>query len=185
MWCESGPSPVYGDLWQLDIGTKKWTKLDPQGDIPPAVEGHSCFEWDGKLFIFGGYDGTLNYNQMYSYDPATNTWTRMIQSGEIPLARCYHSTTRVGDQVYLFSGSHWEGYTGVIYEDFYMLDLRSLTWAALALPRQPAPGDATKPSNPCGRFAHSCALLSSYQLFIYGGWRFVSNVTLAVGIHYC
>lgn len=146
------------------------------GECPPAMEGHSSIELNGKILVFGGSDGTTTYNSLWSFDPKTGAWTIESQSGAIPLARCYHSFTRIDDHAYVFGGSHWEGYNGDIYRDFYVLDLKSFKWHEILLPKLPHPGvdgGGRLASAPSGRFGHSCNRLSSNQLFIYGGWRYV------------
>lgn len=175
-WAES-PRTTWSDLWRFDIPERKWTKLEPSGEAPPGLEGHSCFDWNDKMYIFGGFDGLVNYCELYCYDPETNEWSAAEQRGDVPEARVYHSSARVGDQVFIISGSSWEDYTGSIYEDMFCLDLKSLTWTQIALPPQQqnnANGEEDYvASYPCGRFAHSCVPLGSNQLFVFGGWRFV------------
>lgn len=46
--------------------------------------GHTSFVYDGQLFVYGGFDGLQNVDDMYSLDLSTCTWTRVQQRGFTP-----------------------------------------------------------------------------------------------------
>ena len=34
--------------------TEKWTRLKPDGDVPPSLEEHTMVSYGNKIFVFGG-----------------------------------------------------------------------------------------------------------------------------------
>lgn len=93
---DGGPHPQYGftpldDLWAYDLGTKRWTCLEPQGDVPPPRWNHcAAIDRQGKrMFLFGGAgytDETLVLeNCMYELDLERLVWSRHTQGGECPV----------------------------------------------------------------------------------------------------
>jgi len=84
----SGTS-YFGDTWAYDLATNAWTNLQPVGSAPAAREGHSLV-YDPetkKMILFGGYDGSRQYNDTWAYDPAANTWASLRPAARAPAAR--------------------------------------------------------------------------------------------------
>lgn len=55
----------------FDIGKHVW---EPRRKMPKAVSGYAAIEFDGKIYVTGGSDGTNYSHQFYCYDPNANLW---------------------------------------------------------------------------------------------------------------
>ena len=45
------------DFYYLNLRNYKWTKIEPQQEWPSERFGFACGYSDGKMCIFGGFDG--------------------------------------------------------------------------------------------------------------------------------
>lgn len=49
---------------------------EPRQKFPKAIRDYVATEFNGKIYVTGGIDGSNNYShQLYCYDPNTNLWT--------------------------------------------------------------------------------------------------------------
>ena len=56
----------YNDTWSFDISTRKWTKLECTGSIPPARGGHAAVLVDDFMYVFGGCTGITYPDDFYA-----------------------------------------------------------------------------------------------------------------------
>lgn len=70
---------------------------------PPKADG-SAAVYNGKLYVFGGYDQTAGdpRAETYEYDPLANTWT---QKASMPTARWGPIAVEFNGKIYVFSGT--------------------------------------------------------------------------------
>ncbi len=64
--------PYFPDLWALDLGTEKWTRIDATGLPPARIDAGMVWDSVGhRLVVFGGHDdGTLgSENDVWTLDP--------------------------------------------------------------------------------------------------------------------
>ncbi|KFD47180.1 hypothetical protein M514_11949 [Trichuris suis] len=73
---ESGPfhtnSELYNtELMYLDFADNSWHTVATKGSAPYGRRSHSSWTQRGMLFLFGGYNGSLNehYNDLYCFNP--------------------------------------------------------------------------------------------------------------------
>jgi hypothetical protein len=71
---------------------------------PDSRFGHTAVWTGGEMIVWGGYDGTNDFNSGYRYDPATDTWTA-TSTINAPTAREYHTAIWTGSQMILWGGS--------------------------------------------------------------------------------
>ena len=59
LWSFGGftPSGHCGELFKLDVETKRWTTITTSGVSPSARSGHTMGSTDGFLWVFGGDTG--------------------------------------------------------------------------------------------------------------------------------
>ncbi len=57
------------EVYELRLG--RWESLAP---LPVALSGYALAAVDGRLYLFGGWDGRQIVDTVYSYDPETNAW---------------------------------------------------------------------------------------------------------------
>ncbi|KAL9062849.1 MAG: hypothetical protein Q9157_008586, partial [Trypethelium eluteriae] len=106
---------LISDLFELDLMTRHWTKLETKGDIPPPRYFHSvCALGDTKLVCYGGMcpvtlspgqNGNSTNSQepqpefmvmsdIHIYDVPTKTWMKIqIPANESPQGRYAHCAT--------------------------------------------------------------------------------------------
>lgn len=101
------------DLNDLQKPTNTWQVLHsrethPQDAIPPERTNHTVVNYNEKLFLFGGTNGTKWFNDVWSYDPDSG-WTEIDCVGFIPTPREGHASALVNDVMYVFGGRTDEG----------------------------------------------------------------------------
>lgn len=103
---------VYCDrLKVLDLNSGEWSDPIVKGTKPGGRRSHSAWAHNGRMYIFGGFLGTLNhhYNDMYCFDPATNQWEKIVGTcaGSVtrPSPRRRQCTVVVNDRLFLFGGT--------------------------------------------------------------------------------
>lgn len=148
------------DLWEFDATSGRWTEHEyghppggggagPPSGPPPAPSprfGYVGGIHGGRLYVFGGYDGSRWLNDMWSFELATGAWTELRPgagvSGQVPSIRscpCW-SVARAGTEhaTLLLYG----GYDGVNrMADFHGFHFGSRTWFQM-----PQPPDMPRPS---------------------------------------
>ncbi|KAF2150479.1 hypothetical protein K461DRAFT_295758 [Myriangium duriaei CBS 260.36] len=105
------------DLNALQQASNRWeiliqNSLDggpKTGQIPPARTNHTMVTWGDHLYLFGGTDGVIWFNDVWSYDAKTNAWTELECIGYIPTAREGHAAALIGDVMYVFGGRTEDG----------------------------------------------------------------------------
>ena len=146
-----------------------WTRIKTKkAKSPSPRRDHSGWEYDGKLWTFGGNGPSLvgylndngNYdlhcnNQLLCFCPSTAKWTNPQCHGAMPPPVRSHATTTINDKVWLHGG-FTPNFPPL---DLYELDMSSLTWALIA-PVQPRPK---------GRYWCSLTAISDSELLLHGG----------------
>ena len=126
----SSPSPDDA-LWVLTTGLKgniHWNRII-SNSTPPYRLLHSGWEYEGTMWIFGGFVASMRgcNNELLCFNPSTNEWTKPKCFGSVPSPRGGHATTRVQDKVFLFGGIN----RGGDLDDLFELDMSSLTWTEI------------------------------------------------------
>ena len=122
---------------------------------PDARFGHTAVWTGGEMIIWGGYDGSNDFNSGYRYDPATDTWTA-TSAINAPTAREYHTAIWTGTQMIVWGGSvHDVSYpnTGGRYNP------STDNWIATSTTNAPT-----------GRYDHT-AVWSGSDMIVWGGYN--------------
>jgi hypothetical protein len=144
-----------GDMYRISIVSYVWEKIEILGE-KPLLCGHSANVIDGKILIFGGFDGNLWVNSVYRVDLGSFECEKVRTKGE-PMARGYHSATLVNRYLLVYAGYNGKFILG----DLVALDTENLIWS---LP-DPCIGHF-----PSARNAHTVSILGS-ELFLFGGYN--------------
>ena len=136
---------------------------DPTADVwergprmPQPLCAYAIAAWEGKLYLFGGWDGTRYVKAVWVYDPERKRWDVRTP---MPTARGYAGAAAVEDQIYVIGG-----YDG----------RRDLAVVEVYAPAQD--GGQGKPwtkapSLPEGRAAPGVVAVRSKLYVIGGGWE--------------
>lgn len=77
----------FSDLYEFDIETETWTKLEPantNAQFPEPRGGHSMFANDNIVFIYGGWNSEMQYSNVILYNIETNEFSDPDIYNEIP-----------------------------------------------------------------------------------------------------
>lgn len=84
---------AYNDLFSFDLETEVWTKIVPNNPPPDGRGGHSLFANNGKLYIYGGWNSEMQYNNVLFFDLEKGEWGDPDIYNEVP--RWNHSSVLV------------------------------------------------------------------------------------------
>ncbi|KAF3219062.1 Negative regulator of mitotic exit [Orbilia oligospora] len=108
----------FNDLMAFDLNTlqsnaSRWEMLVPNADgspdIPAKRTNHTVVSFGDKLYLFGGTNGLIWFNDVWAFDPRANSWAQLDCIGYIPSPREGHSAALVGDTMYVFGGRSNDG----------------------------------------------------------------------------
>lgn len=93
-------------LHKYETVSDTWTSLAP---MHTERSRHGMVAARGKIYVFGGYDGSSFLKTGEAYNPATNTWSNI---SDMPIALCGMGTTTDGDYIYAIGGSSTDIWSG-------------------------------------------------------------------------
>jgi N-acetylneuraminic acid mutarotase len=77
----------------------QWSQLPP---LPVALSGYALVAVDGRLYLFGGWDGVKAVSTVYSYDPEANTWQ---PRAALSSPRAFSGAVALEGRIYIIGGS--------------------------------------------------------------------------------
>jgi DNA-binding CsgD family transcriptional regulator/N-acetylneuraminic acid mutarotase len=86
----------------LEVYNPRQDAWERKADLPEAVSGYSLAALDGRMVLFGGWDGQKVLASVYEYDPAADRWTRKT---DMPTARAFSGAAASDGKVYVMGGS--------------------------------------------------------------------------------
>jgi N-acetylneuraminic acid mutarotase len=89
-------------LESYDTRRNVWERHAP---LPVALSGYALVAFEGKLYLFGGWDGAHVLASAYEYNPDANTWR--VRS-PMPTARANAAGVGAGGKIYVFGGNDGE-----------------------------------------------------------------------------
>ncbi|CAD8149025.1 unnamed protein product [Paramecium pentaurelia] len=102
------------DLFSYKFQDNKWVKLNKQKGMEPAPrDGSSITSYNNSVYIFGGKNGDLRYNDLWQFDMLKLEWNFIAINNlnTIPMSRSGHSLISYQNNLILFGGIHdvtWE-----------------------------------------------------------------------------
>jgi len=167
-WPES--SPLFKELWELNIFSKKWRKISMQGDIPEQLASHTAVSHPlerGTMVVYGGTGapfGTTTSNSVASCKLHTAVWRKVPTVSDNQLPEPLYGQAVVVDKengmFYTVGGTSGFHY----YMDVHRLDLTQNPpkWSKL-YNQQPGGED-----EPRARYRHELCLYDN-KIFVLGG----------------
>jgi hypothetical protein len=79
MYILTGQGSSYlNDVWRYSIPNNTWTQMTVAGTAP-SVRGYCGYGVTSsrEVYLFGGYDGSTNYNTLYKYSIPGNAWSSL------------------------------------------------------------------------------------------------------------
>ena len=123
-----GEGPVYyNEVYVLDTVTRQWQhpKFGPPGSPPgtpsaadttppsilPPRRAHTAVLYRGRIWVFGGGNGTQALNDLWTLEVGNNAsvekmkWELMRTEGKMPSPRGYHTANLIGNVMVVVGGS--------------------------------------------------------------------------------
>ena len=93
---------------------------------PTKIKNHTAnlYTWGNgrqEIYLFGGYDGRTNHNDIHILDCKTLMWDTPPVHGDIPPGRNGHTATLARDQLFIQGG--WLGRGPLAADDMYVFDI--------------------------------------------------------------
>jgi len=160
-------------LYTFCTNTYRWSRPSVKGDIPGERDGHSAAIIGNYMYVFGGYEESIERfgQDVYRLDLSTYTWKLLSCVGEPPVHRDFHTATAIGQLMVIFggrsdlTGGQWQPPVNMG-PDYYSnkvsyFDTDTSTWHSPAI-HQPLPS---------GRRSHSAISLGTGKMLIFGGYN--------------
>ncbi|KAJ1646140.1 hypothetical protein LPJ64_002332 [Coemansia asiatica] len=131
-----------------------WSQKKTWGTKPPKVRSQTLNAIGSHIYVFGGWNNTVCYNDVYVLDTEAMFWSRMRTTGDqVPPCRA-HTSTAVGHRLFVFGGGDGTQY----FSDLYILDTKSCVWTRARVA-------GTSPSS---RRTHTCFHYNGF-VYLFGG----------------
>ncbi|XP_030074988.1 protein GLUTELIN PRECURSOR ACCUMULATION 3 [Microcaecilia unicolor] len=134
------PDGCSDSLYIFDPQNEIWYQPIVQGRKPAARSGHSACLLQRDLYVFGGWDTPICFNDLHVLDLGLMEFSPVEVSGHSPSPRSWHASAVVSDSRFLIHG----GYDGnQALSDAFSFDAKTRNWTAIvsdALPQEPRAG---------------------------------------------
>ena len=87
---------------QLAVYFPRSDQWETHAALPVSLTDYALTAFEGKLFLFGGWDGNNHRGETYMYSPETDAWTSL---SSLPAPRSGASAVSEGGKIYLIGGT--------------------------------------------------------------------------------
>lgn len=116
------------DFHCFDLENTRWSRIEPSSGLTPGMrENNGLIEFQGKLYLFGGYNGQQWLNDLFSFDLITKEWHNVDQSGQPPASRFGYVSVVHNNFFIVFGG--YDGSTWL--NDMHQYDFETWSWSAV------------------------------------------------------
>ncbi|XP_056156821.1 kelch repeat-containing protein [Lampris incognitus] len=124
-------------LYIFDPHLSIWYQPIVTGDMPSPRSGHSaCVMQERKIYMFGGWDTPVCYNDMYMLDLGLMEFSAVRTNGKAPSPRSWHGSAVLSDTKFLIYG----GYNGNnALMDTFIFDTDTNSWTEVTHPQLSVP----------------------------------------------
>ncbi|OLY78480.1 Tip elongation aberrant protein 1 [Smittium mucronatum] len=102
-----------------------WNFIETFGDVPSPRAGHSCNALHGKIYIYGGMNGEVCFNDLWVYTISEKRWSQVVLRGATPPPRYGHASSIVDDCIFIMGGRTMEGQA---ITDFFAYKIHTQRW---------------------------------------------------------
>jgi N-acetylneuraminic acid mutarotase len=89
----------------LEIYDPKLDRWSSGASLPVPISGYALVAFEGRLFLFGGWDGHNYLNNVYMYDPFNDSWQ---ERASMPTARAFSGAAEASEVIYVIGGFNGE-----------------------------------------------------------------------------
>ncbi|XP_018015069.1 leucine-zipper-like transcriptional regulator 1 isoform X2 [Hyalella azteca] len=169
------------DLYEYRFQTGQWSQWrylagHPNSEgvsAPVPRSAHGAAVYDGKLWIFAGYDGNFRLNDLWAIplNGEPRVWEEMPQTGEVPPTCCNFPVAVARDRMYVFSGMSGAKITNSL----YYFTFTDKCWTRICTEQV----ICSAPPPPQRRYGHTMVAFNRH-LYVYGG---AADSTLPNDLH--
>jgi N-acetylneuraminic acid mutarotase len=100
-------------VYQFDMNSNKWSKLNTTGDAPTPRDDHCLAQEEDTVYIFGGFSNGVRCNDLYKFSFESNAWECLFEhhpheeiepSTLFPVPRSGMAMGCSGDSIVIFGG---------------------------------------------------------------------------------
>lgn len=125
------PDGCSDSLYIFDPQHEIWYQPIVLGEGPAARSGHSACLIQRKLYVFGGWDTPVCFNDMHILDLGLMEFSKVDVSGAPPSPRSWHACATLSDSSFVIHG----GYDGnIALKDSFIFNTVNNSWTALVHP---------------------------------------------------
>lgn len=85
----------------LEVFDPRRNRWEQKASLPAALAGYALAAYEGRLYLFGGWDGKTPVAGVYEYDPGTDQW--QVRSS-LTSPRVYAAAVTANGRIYLLGG---------------------------------------------------------------------------------
>uniref|UniRef100_T1JJ12 BTB domain-containing protein n=1 Tax=Strigamia maritima TaxID=126957 RepID=T1JJ12_STRMM len=161
------------DLFEYKFATGQWVEWKFIGKTPPARSAHGTAVYEGKLWIFAGYDGNTRLNDMWTISLLGDSrmWDEVQQIGDCPPTCCNFPVAVARDSMFVFSGQSGAKITNSLFQFHF----KKKCWTRISTEHilRGAPPPPTR------RYGHTMVAFDRH-LYVFGG---AADSTLPNDLH--
>jgi DNA-binding CsgD family transcriptional regulator len=86
---------------QLEIFDPSQMRWGTGATLPLGISSYALASFEGKLYLFGGWDGTQYLNRVFIYHPSENRWE---EATPMPTPRGFAGAAVAGGKIYVLGG---------------------------------------------------------------------------------
>ncbi len=101
---------IINDLAVYDPILDQWMNLE---NLPEARSGYSSIAYEGRLYLFGGWDGENVRGTIFIYDPINNNWT--VSESELPQPIMNAGIAVANGRIFIIGGENQTGTVDSVY----------------------------------------------------------------------
>lgn len=88
----------------LEIYDPRNNTWETGASLPQAVSAYALADFEGRMYLFGGWDGQTALDKVYIYNPTENTWR---EGTAMETTRSQIGATEAGGKIFIVGG--WDG----------------------------------------------------------------------------
>jgi len=160
----------FNDVTALDLDTWEWRPIECTGEVPDARSGHQGIAVKENLYVIGGWNSMVQFDNMYILDTATCVWTKPEQQNSFGPPRWNFAAVSVFAvpfwKIFVFGGNSGDlqengNPQGDYLNDMTVFETGSNTWT----------NPATLGNVPCERGETQIVYdPKGSRVIVFGGW---------------
>jgi N-acetylneuraminic acid mutarotase len=138
---------------RLEVYNPRQDRWEQRARLPEPLSAYALASFEGKLYLFGGWNGERYLNSVYAYSPDEDVWRAQTP---MPTARGYAGAAVIGGKILVLGG--YDGRSAVAANEVYFPERdngQDIPWAQRA-------------SLPEGRYGMGVASISNVA-YVIGG----------------